>query len=182
VPFSKITDYIQQKVNEKEKLEQKIEELKNQKWALLGKISELETRHYIDLEEEKITADNLKWYSDLKEELRNHGIPAEDISKLTSIVKNIRKYDYDPRKVIDKFSNLEKAMAECNSCQEGVAALRAQYNSLTQEYLSLDRTVNSHKQTISVYKELEPMGLGLKELRLLLNTLNEIASANGATQ
>jgi hypothetical protein len=84
---SKISDYIQQKANEKGKLEQKIEELKNQKWALLRKISELETHHYVALEEEKITADSLKWYSDLKEELRKHGVPVEDIPKLAGIVK-----------------------------------------------------------------------------------------------
>jgi prefoldin subunit 5 len=178
VSFSKITDYIQQKANEKEKLEQKIEELNNQKWSLLGKISELETRHYVALEEEKITADNLKWYSDLKAELGKNGISVEDISKLATIVKNIREYGYDPRKVIDEFSNLESARDEYKDCQEGISSLRSQYDSLNQEYLSLDRVVNSHKQTISVYKDLESMGFDLKGLKLLRNTINEIASSN----
>jgi hypothetical protein len=112
VPFSKIPDYIQQKANEKRKLEQEVENLNNQKWALLGKISELETRHYNALEEQKITADNLKWYSGLKEELGKLGIPVEDISKFLGVVKGIREYSYDPTKVIAEFSNLESLRAK----------------------------------------------------------------------
>jgi hypothetical protein len=37
---------------------------------------------------------------------------------------------------------------------------------------------NSHNQSISIYRELEVMGFGLKELRLLYHTINEIADAN----
>src|SRR3954466_10991375 len=43
---------------------------------------------------------------------------------------------------------------------------------------SLENTVNSHEQIISIFKELEGMGFGLEELKLLWNTINEIAVAN----
>ena len=42
----------------------------------------------------------------------------------------------------------------------------------------LEQSVNSCNQTLSLYNELQDMGLGLKELKLLRNTFNEIAYAN----
>ena len=38
--------------------------------------------------------------------------------------------------------------------------------------------VNSYSQTLSLYDELQDMGFGLKELKQLRNTFNEIANAN----
>jgi hypothetical protein len=43
---------------------------------------------------------------------------------------------------------------------------------------SLEHTINSHSQTLSVFKELEDMGFGLNVLKLLRNTINKAAFAN----
>ena len=56
--------------------------------------------------------------------------------------------------------------------------LQNESNYLGQKCFSLENTVNSHKQIISIFKELETMGFGLEELKLLSNTINEIAVAN----
>jgi len=48
----------------------------------------------------------------------------------------------------------------------------------SQKCSSLENTVNSHEQIISIFKELEAMGFGPEELKLLSNTINEIAVAN----
>ena len=47
-----------------------------------------------------------------------------------------------------------------------------------QKCASLENTVNSHRSTISALKEFETMGFGVKELKLLWHTINEIAVAN----
>jgi hypothetical protein len=41
------------------------------------------------LDDQKITEDNLKWYSDLKAELEKNGIPIDDISQLAKVVSRI---------------------------------------------------------------------------------------------
>ena len=51
-------------------------------------------------------------------------------------------------------------------------------NYLGQKCFSLENTINSREQIISIFKELECMGFGLEELKLLSNTINEIAVAN----
>ena len=56
--------------------------------------------------------------------------------------------------------------------------LQNESNYLGQKCFSLENTVNSHEQIISIFKELEAMGFGLEELKLLSNTINEIAVAN----
>jgi hypothetical protein len=49
---------------------------------------------------------------------------------------------------------------------------------LNQECSTLQQLVNSYNQKLSLYDELQNMGFGLKELKLLRNTINEIAYAN----
>ena len=56
--------------------------------------------------------------------------------------------------------------------------LQNESNYLSQKCFSLENTVNSHEQIISILRELEGMGFGLEELKLLWNTTNEIAVAN----
>ena len=41
-----------------------------------------------------------------------------------------------------------------------------------------EERINFHRQTLSVYNELEDIGFGLKELKLIWSTINEIAAAN----
>jgi hypothetical protein len=48
---------------------------------------------------------------------------------------------------------------------------------LNGECSSLEQTVNSHNQTLSVYNELETAGFGLKILKLLRNTIGEVRTS-----
>ena len=46
---------------------------------------------------------------------------------------------------------------------------------LTRTCNDLEERINFHRQTLSVYNELEDIGFGLKELKLIWSTINEIA-------
>ena len=48
----------------------------------------------------------------------------------------------------------------------------------SQKCSSLENTVNSLEQIISIFKDLDGMGFGLEELKLLWNTITEITVAN----
>jgi hypothetical protein len=56
--------------------------------------------------------------------------------------------------------------------------LKSEVNYLGQQCSLAQNTLNSYSPTISALKELETMGFGVKELKLLWHTINEIAVAN----
>ena len=105
-------------------------------------------------------------------------IPVDDISKFAKAVNGIRQYGYDVGKVISEFSESQSRETRRKMLQDSVRMLQNESNYLGQKCSSLENTVNSHKQIIFIFKELEGMGFGLEELKLLSNTINEIAVAN----
>src|ERR1051326_8206889 len=62
--------------------------------------------------------------------------------------------------------------------QDNVRLLQNESNYLGQKCSSLEIMVNSLEQIISIFKDLDGMGFGLEELKLLWNTINERAVAN----
>ena len=59
-----------------------------------------------------------------------------------------------------------------------IPSLERKSNDLNQECTLLEEHVKSYNQRLSLYDELQNMRFGLKELKLLRNTINEIAYAN----
>jgi hypothetical protein len=103
MPFSQIPNYIKQKIDEKQKLE---EEVKNLEWKTETLTLEKSDKQFLRdqaLQDERMTAIELKWYSDIKAELRKYGIPVDDIPKFAKAVNGIRPYGYDIGKVISEF-------------------------------------------------------------------------------
>ena len=182
VPFSEMPDYIQRKTNEKGKLEAKITELNDLKWKLIGDISNLETRHLVALDGQKITEDNLKWYSDIKAELGKNGLFVDDVSQPVRVVSGIKQHGFNTEHVLNEFSNLEMRKIQCQGYQGSIIRLKSQYDNLNREYSCLQQTVSSYNQTLSIYRELEAMRFGLKELKFLWYTVREIAKANNIPQ
>jgi cell division protein FtsB len=178
VPLSQISDFIQQKTNEKKKLEQEIQTLKDEIKTLNEEKLDSEHRRASALYEENMTAVELKSYSDLKEELGQYRIPVHDVSKFAKAVLGISQKGYDVGKVIEEFSELESTRSNYWDYKDSIPDLKIKYDGLNQEYSELEQSVNSCKQKLSLNNELQAMGFGIKELKLLRNTIKEIADAN----
>jgi predicted nucleic acid-binding Zn-ribbon protein len=178
VPLSQISDFIQQKTNEKKKLEEEIQTLKDEIKTLNEEKLDSEHRRASALYEENMTAIELKSYSDLKEKLGQYGIPIHDVSKFAKAVRGIGQKDYDVGKVIEEFSELESTRSKYWDYKASIPDLKIKYDGLNQEYSKLEQSVNSCKQKLSLNNELQAMGFGIKELKLLRNTIEEIADAN----
>jgi predicted nucleic acid-binding Zn-ribbon protein len=178
VPLSQISDFIQQKTNEKKKSEQEIQTLKDEIKTLNEEKLDSEHRRTSALYEENMTAVELKSYSDLKEELAQYGIPIHDVSKFAKAVLGISQKGYDVGKVIEEFSELESTRSNYWDYKNSIPDLKIKYDGLNQEYSKLEQSVNSCKQKLSLNNELQAMGFGIKELKLLRNTIKEIADAN----
>jgi hypothetical protein len=130
------------------------------------------------LQDERITVTELKSYSDLRAELRKYGIPVDDISKFAKAIKGIRQYGYDVGKVISEFSDHESHVTRNQVLERSVKMLKSELYYLSQQCSFAQNTLNSYSPTISALEELQAIGFGVKELKLLWHTINEIAVAN----
>lgn len=128
-----------------------------------------------------MTTTRLKWYSDIKRELSKYGAPIDDIQKLAKLIKGIREYGFDTDMVLDEFTNQEMLKAEYRGYREGITRLKDQHDALNRDCSFLQQMVFSYNQSINTYRELEDMGFGLKELKLLWHTISEVAGANKYT-
>src|ERR1051326_631409 len=178
IPFSQLPNYIKQNADEKEKLEKEVKKVKAQKEILNLQKSYSESVRDQALQDERMTATELKWHSDIKAELRKYGIPVDDIPKFAKAVNGLAEYGYDVVKIISEFSESQSRETRQKMLEDSVRMLQNEYNFLGQKCSSLENTVNSHEQIISILKELEAMEFGPEELKLLWNTINEIAAAN----
>jgi DNA repair exonuclease SbcCD ATPase subunit len=129
----------------KKKLEEEIERLKEQKEDLEAQKSAAEDLRDAALQNEKATTANLKWYTDLKEELRKSGIPVDDISQLAKVVNGIRQYGYDTEKVLNEFSSLELLKMQCQGYQASLTRLKSQCDTLNRDSSFLQQMVSSYK-------------------------------------
>jgi hypothetical protein len=171
VPLPKIPDYIKQKTNEKIKLDQEVENLKVEADAL-RKLRDAA------LEDKRMTTSELRWHTDLKEELRKYGIPIDDTSKFAKVVNNIREYGYDAGRVIKEFSDLESLKKSHQFFGQNLQSLQNKATQLGQDCATLELRANMHAQFLHKYETLDNMGFGLKELDSLWSTVDEIARDN----
>jgi hypothetical protein len=103
----------------------------------------------------------------------------DDISKLGDIVNQVSQlFGYDASKVVYTLSNLESLKAEHAKYQAWIEEVKTDYNGINQERSQLQNVVASFNQSLSVYDQLSDMNFGLKHLKLLWNTILEIATAN----
>ena len=129
------------------------------------------------LQDERMTAVELKWYSNLKVGLRKYAIPVDDISKFARTANGIRQLRHDVGKVIREFSDYKSVETRRKMLQDSVKMLQNEFNHLSQKCSYLGNMVNSHSQIISIFKELERWILVSKR-KLVWITINDIALAN----
>jgi hypothetical protein len=75
--------------------------------------------------------------------------------------------------------NLEK---DQKLLEDSVKSLKEKIQELKQNCSNLEQEEFAHSYSISIYKDLEKMGMAIKQLKLLLNTVTEIATANNISQ
>src|SRR5215467_1160232 len=182
-PFSKISEFVWQKIEEKKGLEQEIERLNDHIKILKEEKLDSENELNSILHNEIISSVELKSCSDLKKELLQSGLSIKpDLSKFVKAVQATKQKGYDATRIVKEFSDLDSLKREHWSYQESIPELKMKYDKLSQEYSNLEQLVNSYNQRLRLCHDLENMGFGFKELKQLYNTFNEIALANNISQ
>jgi hypothetical protein len=179
LPITKIPGYIREKKDEKTRLEEEIEKLNVQISTLTQEKRNCESLRDQALLEKEMTISELRWYSNLKSELKKYSIQVDDVLEFVRLVNNLRQYsNFDVEKVINEFWDLELLRTNHDKLQQDTYSLKNDINSLEQERSTLEADIKIHNQTISTYNSLKTMGFGLKELDFLYDTINEIATEN----
>jgi hypothetical protein len=178
IPLSQISEYINQKNEEKKKLQEELEKLREIKKRLEIECSNIESLKDEEIKSHKMTTEKLRWISHLKLELDKHNIPLNDLEQFVKVINGINNYGYDVNKVINKFSDLARLDGEKNALELAVQNLENTLNNLNQQKSFLEQAAYIHNQTLSVYNMLDRMQFGLKELKQLRSTIIEIGIAN----
>jgi hypothetical protein len=178
VPLSEISEHIRQKGDEKNRLEGEIRDTRAELKALENEKVASVQRRSSALDKERMTSTQIESYMFLKEELIGLGVPIDDLSRFAKVVHGISQRGYDAGKVVDEFSDLDSMRKYYRHYKEEIPKLKMKYDDLKNRCSSLEQTINSHNQTLSVLKQLEDMDFNLKVLELLWNTINKAAIAN----
>jgi hypothetical protein len=89
VPPDQLPDYIKQKLEEKQKIEEQIQEVD----------AILQTKN--------VKAKAINEHVKLTEKLDKHGLSTQDVNKLVKLVVNAKRYGFDVKKFVGKLSNIK---------------------------------------------------------------------------
>jgi hypothetical protein len=190
VPFSKMPDHIEEKKNEISRLDEEIgkrrednKTLEETKETLEMETSLAKDLHDAALQGEKKTTAKLRKCWNLIAELEKHGIDIndnEDISKIVKLIKSLREeYGFNVKEVISEFQDLKSLKLQLEYLPNQVNELVKRKLIFEQNCSTLENRISVHYQKLSLLDELRSMGFGFNNLRLLSNTIREIAAENG---
>ena len=177
IPFSQIPEYIQQKIKEKQHLEQEVRTLRETKLRTQSECDEA-------LRKSSITVDNLHHYMRLRECLREkYGLSIDDnnkddLPKLINVISNLKHSGYDAKTITKNLSNINNLQTREKELQSQVDGLESRLKRAEQDHSIAEEKLASNKQALGVYNELHNMGFGLKELKLLKHIVTEISKSN----
>ena len=170
VPWEQIPDHIEQQVAKKEQLQQEIQRLES---------VESEARIRLDkaLEDEAVTMKDLNQFSNFTREVRKHKIPMEELPAFVKTINGVRRARYEPNAILSKLSDFEQLQIVEKELTDRVD-FTTKKTDLERKCGFLESQIEDHGLALSKYRDLEVMGFGLKELKLLWNKVIEIGDAN----
>jgi hypothetical protein len=111
----------------------------------------------------------------LKVELDKLTISVVDVQHTIKVIDGIRQRGYRVNDIIMAVSNWENFGKIQAELQNSVRELTVSKGNLQEECAELDRRIFVHRQKESLFNELQEMGCGLKELKLIFGIIKEVA-------
>jgi CENP-B N-terminal DNA-binding domain len=178
ISISHIPQYIKDKKKEKEKLEdsiqklsqqinesEKVEKEKRQEIQRLSNITKKLSSHY-----------NL--FSIIKYKLGQYGIDMENLDQFVNCVVGISKENYDVTNVLELIGDYKNLLYYIEFYKNEVEAKKEELNQFNQEINYSKGVLDSYMIKLEFIEELEKMGFGINELKILYDTLMEIGREN----
>ena len=99
--------------------------------------------------------------------------------KLVQLLYEIRQHGYDVKKVLSEYLDLLFIKENRDIVSRHIRELKQKEMSLQNVCSSLETEVGWHSQRLYTYDELESLGIGIRELRIICNAIKEIAAEDG---
>jgi hypothetical protein len=180
VRLPEIEDYINQKTLEKRELEETVQGLKDKVSILEKQKLELEESMDFVLEQKRNATDEMEAFFEAKKELDECKVSiTPDVKKFAKTVRGITEYGYEPKRVLEVFEDIHYLARKREALDIAIAGKQENLAKLNRYDSYLQKAISLHLEKISVYNELEKIGFGSKELKLLLNTVLDIMRSNG---
>src|ERR687889_1311218 len=97
---------------------------------------------------------------------------------LVNALDNAQQLGYDAHAIADRISTIESLTEKEKELKNNLIVARDELRMLKHANFLLSQEINKHQSTLAVYDKLHSLGFGLNELKLLNNTIQEIAIAN----
>ena len=111
----------------------------------------------------------------LKVELDKLGIPVEDLRRTIGIIQGVQKSGYNVKTITHLLSTWEASSAIQARIEKNIEDLTDKRDNLEEE---VEELTSTHRQKELLFRQLQDMGFGLKELKLLFYTVKEVAAEN----
>jgi hypothetical protein len=102
----------------------------------------------------------------------------EDIQSFSQLINDFKEKGYDAETIIQEYLRSMSLKLNLKTNEDRVNDLQNQIGKLTRQVSVLESQINQHRLTLDRYSQLEAMGFGLKEIRLLWDMIGEISDAN----
>ncbi len=175
---SKIPQFLENKRKDIEAIENQSIQKRQELVEVDKEVTQAQNRLDNLLDREKISRETIEWQDNIKQELEKEGISVDELKLFVQCVKGIKKNNYDPREVVLQYSDyneLNKIVKALEISKEngGIELQDLQYR------LSLlENEINKNSLKLDKIGQLEKIGFGLQELKILDSTLKEIALEN----
>jgi hypothetical protein len=175
---SKIPQFLENKRKEIEAIENESIQ-KRQELVELGKVV-IQAQNRLDnlLEREKTSIETIEWQYKIKQELEKEGIPVDELQLFVQCVKGIKKKNYDPREVVLQYSDYNGLNMIINALERSKEKEERELQDLKSRLSFLKNEINENSLKLDKIGQLEKIGFGLQELKILQSTLKEITLEN----
>jgi hypothetical protein len=170
-PFSEILIHISKLREEKTHLESEIYKLRAEVEDLNNKKSKSAHQLEIRLHDDATTAQELKWYSEVKSELRRSGMDLSEVKKFVSAVQWVKENRVNLVQVINLFPSYNLLFHE-------VVVLKDKIANLELIETETENIIQSNHLKIREIENMKSLNCGLTELKFLHQTLKEIYEAH----
>jgi hypothetical protein len=108
IPLDQIPDYIKQKLEEKQKIDEQIKEAD------------------VMLQSKNVSIEAVNEHIQLKKELKKYRLSSKDIHKLLNLLETAKEYRYSPGKIVAKLRNIKRLENKENKLKKSCEALSKQ--------------------------------------------------------
>ena len=178
ISISQIPQFMKKRIEEKEKLESVVQKL-SKKINELSDIAEEKEREIERFSKmEDVMTKTYQSFAISRDQLKQYGIRIEDIDQFVKCVVGIAKENYNHVQILKKITDYENLEKNSRYYNDQVNSKKDELAKLNKDLGITKNILNCSKIKVDNLNELDIMGFGINELRMLNNMLNEIGGGN----